>query len=288
VPVTEYLRNDIAVKKQKDYYYVMRKGSCFFIFFFMLIAVALFAVNYLSDTLSFIPKQFTAAFVDVAPKIGEEGEIEGEGEESAAPIFENVTLKNADGEEGEEDDEEDAEPSDSFNGVTYNLLDPVFGFLKWAGAKVNMNIDLGESPMYDELMSRVELGMDDPIAKYTVYAYPVLLIAYIITAVVMLFKALLSLFGKRIYKNFVLGSVIMLIGAVAVLLSGLVYSTEVGESLNFGGITDVLMNFVSGKDGFAAGYGMLGLIGLPVFVLLLSFFSKRRVPYSIFDNAVSQ
>lgn len=254
------LPEDKKPKRTKDYFFVARKFVCFLMFLIMLVSVAFFALNYLK--LDAIPSEYLAVYVD-RPAVAEEL---GEEEESA----------------GEEDAESEDAAAES--GVETNILDPVFGFIKYISNKLNMNIDLGDSPLYDEMIAKVEVGMTDNIAKYIIFALPVAIILYAIIALVMMVKAFLGIFGKRIYKMFGLGGFLMILCGGVVAFGGLAASVDLADKIVYSEVLTVVLGAFQTPGGLSGGYGLLIMLVLPLLVLLLSMFAKKKVPYSIFDN----
>lgn len=285
------LPEDKKQKRGKDYFFVMRKMVCFLMFLVLLVSVAYFVLGFVK--IDAIPGEFLALFAETEAKApeedGEETEEEGNTEEEASSA-DFIGAKNAEGDE-ETTKGEDAEVVDdteattnTFEGTLYGVTDPIFGFLKFVGNKVNIDINLGESPLYDQMIAKVEVGMTDSIAPYIIIAFPVALILYLITAFIMMIKAFVGMFGKRIVKNFGLGSIFMLIFAVLTAFGGLAFTTELTASMNYGGIVNILMGLITQTGGFTAAYGLLILLVLPVIVLILSMFCRKKIPYSIFDT----
>lgn len=265
------LAADVKPKKERDYFYVMRKPISFFMFLFLLITIALFALSYIK--LEQIPAKYISLFseTEVIEEVLEE-ETETEEEIKAAQ----------EGEEGEETEEEAVAEED---GTHYSVLDPVFGFIKnLTGKLLNKEIVLGESPLYDKMLAKSEIGMTDMVAKIVLEYFPVFIIIYILIALIMMFKAFFGIFGRRIFKKFGLGSILMIICGAVVALAGLAFITEPNANMAYADIINILLNGVTKKGGFAAGFGLLGLIAIPVVTLLFSMFARKRVPYSIFDN----
>lgn len=238
------LAADVKPKKERDYFYIMRKWISFFMFLFILITIAVFALSYLK--LPQIPDQYISLFT--------KSEVVTEGEAAV------ITDK-------------------------YSVFDPVFGFIKNLTGKIlNKEISLGESPLYDMMLAKSEIGMTDKIAGIVLEYFPIAIIIYAITALITMIKAFLGIFGSRIFKNFGLCAFIMIICGGIVAFGALAYLTEPTQSMAYGEIVNILINGVLGKGGFTAGYGLLALVAIPVLVLLFSMFARKRVPYSIFDN----
>lgn len=292
---------DKKEKNGKDYFFVMRKFVCFLMFVILLVSVAYFAIGFVG--LDAVPEQFTALFVetdavkkddaddsaDDGDKTDDEnadGEVAANADISSLPLADgseaDATEDDAD-DEGEEEEESGKDKS-SFDGVAYGALDPIFGFLKYIGNKLNVDLNFGDSPLYDQMVTKVEVGMNDTVATYIILAFPVAMIIYIIIAVVMMIKAFIGMFGGRIFKRFGLGSILMIVCAVVTALGGLAFTTEITGSMNYGNVVGILTGLLTGAGGFSGGYGLLILIVLPVLVLILSMFCRKKIPYSIFDT----
>lgn len=286
------LPEDKKQRKEKDYFFVMRKFVCFLMMFLMLVSIAYFALNYVK--IAAIPSKFTALFMETEAK---KTETPGEGEDTGEETPPDPEASNADetgdkpdigGETGDDtntdDDTGTAGEEKTDTGIYYSALDPVFGFIKYVGNKFNMDIKIGESPLYDAMIAKVEVGMADTIAQYIILAFPVAMIVYIITALVMFIKCFIGMCGRRISKLLPLGSIVMLLCAAVTAFGGLAYLTDVAGKMNYGGIVTVLIGGVTGAGGFTGGYGLLILLGLPLIAFILSLFAKKKVPYSIFDT----
>ena len=277
-------------KRGKDYFFVMRKFVCFLMFLLMLVAIAYFALSFMK--FSILPanmQHYGALFVETEPKAAEEVDEEGEGEEEEASEADYTRIYGEgeeEEEEGEEEEEEEGgETAPAFDGDTYYALDPLFGAIKyWSNRLLNSEINLGESPMYDAMIAKYEAGMTDTIAPIVILVLPLAFVIYIITALVLMIKAFLGMFGKRIFKCFGLGAIIMLLCGVVIALGGLAFATSIDMAMDFGGIVNVLIGTFTGVGGVTGGYGLLALLGLPLVVLILSMFARKRIPYSIFDT----
>ena len=289
------LPEDKKQRKEKDYFFVMRKFVCFIMMLLMLVSVAYFALNYVK--IEAIPSQFTALFMETEAKKTETPSGEETPSEEETPS--DTEASNADETETETGDEtgdktetgdetgdktETGDEEKTDTGIYYSALDPIFGFIKYVGNKLNMDINIGESPLYDAMIAKVEVGMADTIAQYIILAFPVAMIVYIITALVMFIKCFIGMCGRRITKLLPLGSIVMLLCAAITAFGGLAYITDVAGKMNYGGIVTVLIGGVTGAGGFTGGYGLLILLGLPLITFILSLFAKKKVPYSIFDT----
>ncbi|MBQ8178267.1 MAG: hypothetical protein IJ033_03640 [Clostridia bacterium] len=139
--------------------------------------------------------------------------------------------------------------------------------------------------------------------------FPIVLVAGAVVALIAFLLALLSLFGRRIYKGFGLMSIIMLLAGVVALVAGLAASGNymgnpmmledgtVTSVIDFGQIMPFVMGVLNGAPATAidpetttapltmvAGYGLIIIVAIPVVMLILSFFARKKVPYSIFDK----
>ncbi len=139
--------------------------------------------------------------------------------------------------------------------------------------------------------------------------FPIVLAVGAVMALVIFILAFLSLFGRRIFKGFGIMSIIMLLGGIAAVLAGLAVSgtyqgnpsineEEVLTSiLDFSKLITFLTQIFSGAPATAldpevdvmpltivGGYGLLIILIVPVVILLLSIFARKKVPYSIFDK----
>lgn len=283
------LPEDKKQRKEKDYFFVMRKFVCFLMMLLMLVSIAYFALNYVK--IEAIPSQFTALFMETEAKKTETPSGEETPEDEETPS--DTEASNADEKQSDNENPDDKTPSDDKNsdgeettdtGIYYSALDPIFGFIKYVGNKLNMDINIGESPLYDAMIAKVEVGMADTIAQYIIWAFPVAMIVYIITALVMFIKCFIGMCGRRIAKLLPLGSIVMLLCAAITAFGGLAYVTDVAGKMNYGGIVTVLIGGITGAGGFTGGYGLLILLGLPLITFILSLFAKKKVPYSIFDT----
>lgn len=263
------LAADVKPRKEKDYFFVMRKGACFFTFLFTLVTIAVFVLSYLK--LDLIPAEYISIYIETEAAPVEEGE---------GPVAEAAGENEAD---EEADEEEEEAGSDVL--ASYSVLDPVFGFIKHLTGKfLNKEVVLGESPLYDAMVAKSEVGMADMVAGIALEYFPAFIIIYIITAIIMFFKAFFAMFGRRIFKCFGLGSFIMILCGGVMALAGLAFTTEPGAAMAYGDIINILIGGIMGTGGFTAGYGLLGLIVIPVLTLIFSMFARKKVPYSIFDN----
>lgn len=247
---------DKEEKKGKDYFFIMRKFDCFLMFLFLLVAVALFAISYLA----IVPEYTSFA---IAPDLTPE-------EERIATEVDGVLVDYVDKSEH------------------FSVVDPVIGLLKRIPV-VGDVLSSQETPFYDSIMTKVDIGYTNTIAGIAAEFFPIAMILFVILALIYMIKAFFGMFGKRIFKRFGLGAILMLIcGAVS--LFGIVAANMdvTAEALDFSGIVTILMGGISSPDPataptYVGGFGLLALLALPVLVLILSMFARKKVPFSIFD-----
>ena len=137
--------------------------------------------------------------------------------------------------------------------------------------------------------------------------FPVALVLMAVTALIAAITSFLGMFNRRIFKGFGLAAIIMLVCAVVTLAAGLValgnyngnpqlVDEAVVSVLDFSKIGGFVMQGITGAPAtaptdvtmmnlvFTCGFGMLILLVVPVVILVLSFFARKKVPYSIFDR----
>lgn len=177
-----------------------------------------------------------------------------------------------------------------------------------------------KSPFYDDIEGQLEamLGDDatdvqkeDGMLQIAGYIFKYGPIAFAVTAILALLvalKALFGMFGRRIFRGFGISALLMVVCGLVTVVVGLIASgviqgnPSLGEDgtlisvLDFGSIVDFLTQTFSTYPAteadldttvyltFKLGYGALIMVILPVVLLILSFFAKRKVPYSIFDR----
>lgn len=213
-------------------------------------------------------------------------EAAGEEDEATDGEDEATDAEGEEGEDGEEGtgDEEAVEEDTSVK----------FGY-------VSANTDIDPAAREEDSMGTVASMAFD-------YA-PVVLIVGAVFALIIFILAFLSLFGRRIFKGFGIMSIIMLLGGIGVLIAGMAamgnymgypaYDAEgtVVSVLDFAKISDFLLGMFSGAPETAldpevdamplklvAGYGLIALVVIPVVMVVLSIFARKKVPYSIFDK----
>lgn len=218
----------------------------------------------------------------VAEAAGEEDEATDGEDDATADEGENEATEGEEGEDGE-----NAETVEEDTSVK-------FGY-------VSANTDIDPAAREEDSMGTVASMAFD-------YA-PVVLIVGAVFALIIFILAFLSLFGRRIFKGFGIMSIIMLLGGIGVLIAGMAamgnymgypaYDAEgtVVSVLDFAKISDFLLGMFSGAPETAldpevdamplklvAGYGLIALVVIPVVMVILSIFARKKVPYSIFDK----
>lgn len=177
-----------------------------------------------------------------------------------------------------------------------------------------------KSPFYDDIEGQLEAMTGEPdevqqqdgMLKIAGYVFKYGPIAFAVTAILALLVALKSLFGmfgRRIFRGFFISALLMIICGLVTVVMGLIASgviqgnPSIGEDgttlvsvLDFSGIMDFITQtfatFPADAEEaetavfltFKLGYGALIMVVLPIVLLILSFFAKRKVPYSIFDR----
>ena len=207
-------------------------------------------------------------------------------------------TENTEGEDAEGTEDTDGETTEGENteGEQTATEDTA---IKFGYVEANTNID-------EEARSQDSMGS---IASMAFNYAPIILVVGAVFAVLLIVFAFLSLFGRRIFKGFGIMSIIMLLAGLAMFVAGL---AAMGNYMGNPSITEdgvlvsvldfsQLMNFAFGVFQGApataldpatdvmpltlvSGYGMLIILVVPVVILLLSIFARKKVPYSIFDK----
>lgn len=224
--------------------------------------------------------------VSTEDDMDEEGEDDDEEVVAEAAEETEEEGDEAEGEEGEEGEETEEEEA-----VTVPVL----------------TIDGSTLPEIDP--EAVEQDGMYQIATLAFTYFPLVLAIGAVMAIIIALLAFFSLFGRRIFKGFGFMSVIMLLGGVFALIAGMAASGTIAGApsiaedgtvtsiLDFNNVSAFLTQILSGAPATAldpevdampleivGGYGMLIILIIPVVILLLSIFAKKKVPYSIFDK----
>ena len=234
---------------------------------------------------------YEGTLAQLAPEAAAEEETEGEGDgeedivAEAAPEADEEAEGDGEVSEGEEGDAE-AEPEEEEEVV----FKP----------QISTAVITDEAREADSMTS---------IAGMAWTYFPIVLVAGAVVALIAFILALLSLFGRRIYKGFGVMSIIMLLAGVVAFVAGLAASGNymgnpmmledgtVTSVIDFSQVMPFAMGLINGAPATAidpetttapltmvAGYGLLIIVAIPVIILILSFFARKKVPYSIFDK----
>ena len=218
---------------------------------------------------------------------------ENEDGTEATDDTENTEGEDAEGTDGETTEDTEGENTEGEQTATEDTA------IKFGYVEANTNID-------EEARSQDSMGS---IASMAFNYAPIILVVGAVFAVLLIVFAFLSLFGRRIFKGFGIMSIIMLLAGLAMFVAGL---AAMGNYMGNPSITEdgvlvsvldfsQLMNFAFGVFQGApataldpatdvmpltlvSGYGMLIILVVPVVILLLSIFARKKVPYSIFDK----
>ena len=215
-----------------------------------------------------------------------ENETDGENEivAEAAEEADGETDGEADGTDEETDGEETEEEHSG----------PVFGYVS-----ANTDID-AEAREQDSMGSIASMAFNYAPAVFALGA---------VFALVIVIIAFLALFGRRIFKGFGFLSIVMLLGGLAMYMAGLAAmgnymgnpsidaDGQLVSVLDFNQLVNFAFGAFQGVPETAldpavdvmplklvAGYGLLIIMIIPVVILLLSIFARKKVPYSIFDK----
>ena len=172
------------------------------------------------------------------------------------------------------------------------------------------------SPAFGHVLANTDISADareqDSMGQIASMAFdyaPIVLVLGALFAVVVIIIAFLALFGRRIFKGFGFLSIVMLLAGLAMFVAGMAAMGNymgnpsidedgiVTSVLNFDQMVNFAFSVFQGAPATApdpavetasltmvAGYGLLIVMIIPVIILLLSIFARKKVPYSIFDK----
>lgn len=253
-PNSAYRREkDKRIKKGRNYFFVMRKGVCLFMFLLFAVCIGLFVVGYLN-----LFPEYTSLYAepDYTPK-----------EERVQQEIDGVLVDYVD------------------QSKHFTTIDPIFGIIK--KIPVAFLQDLGASPKYNEMAAKAEGDNTDLVSSIALTYFPIALILFIIIALINMVKAFIALFGRRIYRMFGFSAIWMIIFAAVAAIAGLALNMPTEQAaLDYAKIVTFFTDFLlkpAGGGQNAAGFGLLAMVALPVIILILSIFAKKKVPFSIFD-----
>lgn len=223
--------------------------------------------------------------------VATEDDMDEEGEDDDEVVAEAAEETEEEGDEAEGEEGEEGEEAEEEEAVTVPVL----------------TIDGSTLPEIDP--EAVEQDGMYQIATLAFTYFPLVLAIGAVMAIIIALLAFFSLFGRRIFKGFGFMSVIMLLGGVFALIAGMAASGAIAGApsiaedgtvtsiLDFNNVSAFLTQILSGAPSTAldpevdampleivGGYGMLIILIIPVVILLLSIFAKKKVPYSIFDK----
>lgn len=223
--------------------------------------------------------------------VATEDDMDEEGEDDDEVVAEAAEETEEEGDEAESEEGEEGEEAEEEEAVTVPVL----------------TIDGSTLPEIDP--EAVEQDGMYQIATLAFTYFPLVLAIGAVMAIIIALLAFFSLFGRRIFKGFGFMSVIMLLGGVFALIAGMAASGTIAGApsiaedgtvtsiLDFNNVSAFLTQILSGAPSTAldpevdampleivGGYGMLIILIIPVVILLLSIFAKKKVPYSIFDK----
>ncbi len=222
---------------------------------------------------------------------GSETDTETGDDELVAEASEETTEEETD---EETDDTTDEEGAGTETPAEEEDNSPAFGYVL---ANTDISADAREKDSMGQIAS---MAFD--------YA-PIVLVLGALFAVVVIIIAFLALFGRRIFKGFGFLSIVMLLAGLAMFVAGMAAMGNymgnpsidedgiVTSVLNFDQMVNFAFSVFQGAPATApdpavetasltmvAGYGLLIVMIIPVIILLLSIFARKKVPYSIFDK----
>lgn len=253
------------IRMGRDYFFVMRKFVCFLMFLLFAVCIGLFVVGYMD-----LFPQYTSLYT----------------EPDYTPIEERL-----------DEDVDGVLVPYKDKSKFFTTFDPIFGIIK----KIPLDFlaDIGASPKYQEMAVEAEGGNGDMLSSMVLTYYPIALILFIVIALINMFKALLGMFGRRVYRMFGFSAIWMIICAAVVMLAGVALNMPTEQStIDFAKLlpflTDGFLQYtkpvpfiaslmapLAGPN--AAGIGLLAMVLLPLILFILSIFARKKVPYSIFD-----
>lgn len=295
-------------RRERDYFFVMRKGVCFLMLVVSLLMIGVLALGFLN-----IMPSFTSVYVkpDLTPA------------DEREPKKLEMPDEQGNEYEYYKDQSEYIGISDPIYGLIAGLTGKTEGDVATPAEGEGEDVIEAEkpkSPFYDDIEGQLEamLGEDateaqqeDGMVKIAGYLFKYGPIAFAVTAILALLvalKALFGMFGRRIFRGFGISAILMVVCGLVTVAMGLIASgviqgnPSIGEDgtlisvMDFGGIMDFITQTFATYPAtaeeaetavfltFKLGYGSLIMIVLPVVLLVLSFFAKRKVPYSIFDR----
>jgi hypothetical protein len=305
VPLTpkELKRLKRARKRNKSYFFVMRKGVSVIMFICFFLYVLVFAASFINiSPINGFVSLFTVP--DNTPQTVR-WEYESEVDEDGYPLI-----------------YEDKSEYIGVGGPVLSFFDVIMEMLGLGGAEEPAEAQgeaVGEEgeevaapeaegparDYYKEYLALMEDRRSDfdittKIAYNVFKFFPAAILLAAITALIALFTSFGATRGRRIYRGFGAAAIIMLIAGIATIFAGFTLSNVLNGNplgmLDFSNIQDFLMRGINGPPysveealamppvNFSAGYLSFAMVVLPLIVLIVSPFSKKRVSYKIFDR----
>lgn len=343
-------------KRESDFFYVHNRGVCFLLFLVCVLMIAVAGVNFL-NMVPDLSSDETVGMILSYTSVFKEGDYTTYEEREAATVYDeegNVL-------ESYVDKSTYYLAGDLFMGALNSLigagsdqlqedmsgtsggLETVSRLIAFAdetstgsgsasgtesGSGTEEEVEVVTSPLFDKYTAKKAAALaahaeyEGSIVFTIVEMAPLAIALYVLIALIMAILAFLALFGRRIFRGFALGSILCLVAAVAVLLTGIamisvdiaVYNEKEELSLEFGQVAEFLTSAFNAPyntieeqrladEEFAAlqqeqleaettvsiklpmqtNYGMYIMLALPAVALVLALFAKKKIPYAIFD-----
>lgn len=296
-----------AQRRNKNYFFVMRRGVCFAIFVCMLLYVAALALSFINIS----PVNGFVSLFTIPDNTDQEKrwEIEEEIDENGLYVVYNDTSSYI----GAND------PIMGFIRVITGMLSPAQQEAvadevdtedetdTEAGGQEGTETDASEEEVsyYDRYLKLMEDRQSDfdvlYKVAYNVFKYfPAAMLAGAITALIAMLTSFGAARGRRLYGGFGIAALIMLVAGVAALAAGLMLSNVLQASmagpLDTANLQSYLLRAIMGPPLSAAdalaspplqlvtGYLMWAMLILPIPILLLSPFTRKKVSYKIFNK----
>lgn len=336
-------------KKEREYFFIMRRGVCFFIMLFALIWLAIFALSFLKVAPNFtailiepdrtpmslreetdseeldedgnpIINEYEDKSVFVGlddmiygsigkllnkPQVDEDGNSKSPYYDGLISEIEKIT-KDAEDVETEDEKVEETEETPSASGV---YLAEEEESAETDGEEAEEETE-EETPVADDRAKVVAEDTMFSMGSMAITYFPIVLLVGIILALLIFLFAFFALFGRRIFKGFVIMAILLLVVGIFTLFGGLASSgikqgapmkdpetEEVTSIVDFSRLGEFLTGSfaappeeVEMEDGQLPDLNAVGGVPIlvftvsPVIILILSFFTKKKVPYSIFDR----
>lgn len=308
-------------RHEKDYFFVMRKGVCFLMFLMSLVIVAVMALSLITN-FSLISDALFAEKDDTFTTLQQISAIYVAPDNT--PVSTREEYETGVDAEGNYLVYDDTSTYYGYMDPVFGMLKSfglLGGTTVAEAAETDEAADTSEdtsvsfdSTFYDDNLQYIKNITDenDTMAKPAaiIFQYtPIVYVIIFITAIVTMFTSFIGMFGKRIYKGFGAAAIIMLVCIAVVAFSGIAVlgaeteapyydeAAELHSIVNADYVGDFLLRSITGAPAaevdleveaapvpFAMGLGSLIIVGGSAVLLVLSFFARRKLPYSIFDK----